>query len=578
MERFSYQKVIFWTAFVVILILILSSAGILRPVEDKLYDLEMIGRALINPADTSVLVISVDERTLDRMGPWPLSRTYYAQLIRKLEEYQVAGIGIDILLADRFEEVEDNNLKEALQGFPGAVLARVLHLKMVKGLGWEKYILEDSEEALPFKQAQLYNGFINLFPDSDGVIRRARTRLELAGREYYSLPLQLLRHSGMAVEIDQVPENFLIDYAPLYTIPVLSLVDVLAGEYPASLFKDKVVIIGATAKSLEDYVATPLIQLGLQPGVLVQATILNNLLQRRYIESWQWLDIFLLVLISFLTSALFMRFIPSRRWLWSLLIIISLVTAGVFHFISAGLWVKWGRLLIATFCLVVITSIVHFKEEQDKTARLEQLFSRYVSRELLSKILINTDEEALLVSKREVTIVFIDIRNFTDYAAGKEPEEVLQVVNKYMDIMVREVFAQGGMVNKFLGDGLMAIFGAPIYQEGHVRRAVDAASRIMARAAQEELPLKLGIGINSGLVVAGNVGTRDRLEYTVIGEPVNTAARLCESALPEEILLGESTSQALPETEGYERISVTRNGLTPERRVYHLDFKRGEEG
>ncbi|MBX7114965.1 MAG: response regulator [Myxococcaceae bacterium] len=197
-----------------------------------------------------------------------------------------------------------------------------------------------------------------------------------------------------------------------------------------------------------------------------------------------------------------------------------------------------------------------------ETERMRRLFARYTSEEVVEEIL-KSGEVNLTGEKREVTVLFADIRSFTSVSESVPPEQVMAMLNHVLGEMADAVLASQGTLDKFLGDGLMAVFGAPVHHEDDARRAVDAAlSMLEAVRLRNELPgmrtLEVGIGINSGTVVAGSLGNSRRTEYTVVGDVVNVAARLCALAGPGEILVGERTVRLLGDTSQFEELAPVR--------------------
>jgi adenylate cyclase len=207
-----------------------------------------------------------------------------------------------------------------------------------------------------------------------------------------------------------------------------------------------------------------------------------------------------------------------------------------------------------------------------ETARVRKLFARYTSNEVVDQAM--KSGELLKGEKREVTVVFADLRGFTALAEGLPPEQVVAILNEVLGRLSDVVLASGGTVDKFLGDGLIALFGAPVARQDDAQRALEAAQMMMVSlevlkeeaAAQHREgtrprpmpPLALGIGINSGLVVAGNLGSQLRTEYTVIGDAVNVASRLCSIANAGEILVGERTYALTQGAARFEKLPPTQ--------------------
>jgi adenylate cyclase len=198
-----------------------------------------------------------------------------------------------------------------------------------------------------------------------------------------------------------------------------------------------------------------------------------------------------------------------------------------------------------------------------ETERMRRLFARYTSDAVVEEVLKNPGEVILTGEKREVTVLFADIRAFTELSELLPPEQVVAILNEVLGRLADAVLTCGGTLDKFLGDGLMAVFGAPVRRPDDALRALQAA-RMMMQAVQsvarpmEGRPLQLGIGINSGLAIVGNLGSAQRTEYTCIGDPVNVASRLCGLAGPGEVLVGERTRELLQNSARIEVLAPVR--------------------
>ncbi len=198
-----------------------------------------------------------------------------------------------------------------------------------------------------------------------------------------------------------------------------------------------------------------------------------------------------------------------------------------------------------------------------ETDRMRRLFARYTSDAVVEEIL-RVGDVVLTGEKREVTVLFADIRNFTSFAESRAPEEVMRQLNDVLGRLADTVLEWGGTLDKFLGDGLMAVWGAPVRHADDATSAVSAALRmlnevqVLNQQREDEAPFELGIGINTGMVLAGSLGSQRRTEYTCIGDTVNVASRLCALAAPWEILVGEGTARALEHVGPMEALAPVR--------------------
>ena len=216
---------------------------------------------------------------------------------------------------------------------------------------------------------------------------------------------------------------------------------------------------------------------------------------------------------------------------------------------------------------------------------IKRAFTRYVAREVVTEILKDPDKIVLTGERREVTVLFCDVRGFTSLSERLAPEEVVTLLNAFYTLMIDTTFKHDGTLDKFLGDGVMAIFGAPIFHPDHCLRALRTALAMQAgirelsarRVAEGKAPLRVGIGVNAGSAVAGSVGTEARMEYTVIGDSVNVAARLESYAKPGQILITEHTHGLVRdaiEARALGRLKV--RGKEEELEVYEVLGVRGE--
>ncbi len=198
-----------------------------------------------------------------------------------------------------------------------------------------------------------------------------------------------------------------------------------------------------------------------------------------------------------------------------------------------------------------------------ETERMRRLFARYTSDAVVEEIL-RVGDVVLTGERREVTVLFADIRNFTSFAESRQPEEVMRLLNDVLGRLADAVLEHGGTLDKFLGDGLMAVWGAPVRHESDASSAVTAALQMLHEVTSlnaqrpHEPPFELGIGLNTGVVLAGSLGSTRRTEYTCIGDAVNVASRLCALAAPGEILVGEGTARALEHLAPMEALAPVR--------------------
>ena len=394
--------------------------------------------------------------------------------------------------------------------------------------------------------------------DSDRVVRK----LLYAPIELRTLPVEAGElFLGEPVTESSFDENHAwVDYAgEPGTYPTYSLVDVYRGRVPTSEFEDKIVIVGPTDPIAQDLVQTPTSDAPM-PGPEAQAnataTVIEGLPLR---DSSSLVNAVLLVGMALISPLMALR----RS---ALPILIAAAAALAAFCVLAQLVYEAGRIVNVSepvLGLLIGTAgalLVHYAVLTRERRHLRALFSRFVPPEVVNDVVDRVDEDLRLGAvRREGTVMFCDLRGFTTFAEERQPELVVEVVNAYLSEMVEAILASGGTLVSFMGDGIMALFGAPIEQPDHADRALRAAREMLrerlprfnrwlsARGIEQEF--RMGIGLNSGSVMSGNVGSEQRLEYTAIGDTTNTAARLegMTKGTDHQLYVAESTCMRVRE-------------------------------
>jgi adenylate cyclase len=315
------------------------------------------------------------------------------------------------------------------------------------------------------------------------------------------------------------------------------------------------------------------------PGVFIQAAAMDTILRSQFLTD---IGAVSNLLIMLLITAILALVLPHLRLKWGGLVVFVLFAAylviSFFSFDSGHILnlVYPPLLLVLTFIASVITMIV--MEQSDKRF-VKDLFGRYVSPQVATQILSLADSGNLQLGgeQREATILFADIRGFTKLSETMSPEDIVKMLNAHLSVVIDKVLANGGMVNKFAGDNIMAVWNAPQPQAEHARLACKAACDIQHGLAELEakdpsLPkAQFGIGINTGQAVAGNVGSSGRTEYTVIGDAVNLASRICGATPATEIWIGAETYRQTQEVAECLTLELqTFKGKTEKVAVYRL--------
>jgi adenylate cyclase len=335
----------------------------------------------------------------------------------------------------------------------------------------------------------------------------------------------------------------------------------LSGQKPdlsPEVFKDKVVLLGMTTSGLLDVFATPFgNESGIMPGIQVHASMADSILSNRFIgEAPGWTRFAATIGLAVLVGLMATTLPYTAAAAGSLLAVAGWTWFGLYEF-RQGSWLNMSQPLLA--CVTALfagTAYQYFVEGAEKRV-VKKLFGRYVSKDVYQQLIANPELATLGGKRREMTVLFSDIRGFTAVTEKGDPEQLVAQLNEYFSRMVAIVFRHHGTVDKFVGDMVMALFGAPVDDAEHAEHAVAAAVEMVRElgelnrkwAAEGRVQLDIGIGVNSGGMIAGNIGSSSIMSYTVIGDAVNLGARLesLNKQYGTRIIISEATRKALPD-------------------------------
>jgi adenylate cyclase len=498
-----------------------------------------------------VVIVTIDESSIAELNEqWPFPRALHGQLLTKIAEGRPRAIGVDIIFDTPSSRGAADD--EAL----GAAVARAGNVVLAAAL---------QEDIQPFYKRTTLNvpipsvrrgaaGVATItFPtDDDGQIRRVALWSSLEGERVIPLDAQLhamLARSGVGVAPLPAAPSVLINLrGGPRTYTWVSYYRVVRGEIPREYWKDKVVLVGPTSPVFHDLFTTAFARGGDMPGIEIHANALETLVRGNPIHDVpRYRTTALAVVAALVGCALVVRLRAFRALLAvaGLWVVLTLVTFGGFAVFDV-----WMRAMAATVALVLGyggTVTEHFVREQRERRRLSQFFSPAVVREVVR----NKEDGSLTTSRRLVTVLFSDIRGFTSLSEKLEPEQVAEMLREYLSEMTEIVFRHGGTVDKYIGDCVMALYNAPLEDPAHAFRAVLTAlefqerTRTVSKRWEDKLGIAIrnGVGINTGEAVVGTLGSRQRLEYTAIGDTINLGARL-ESLTKEykaNIIISETT-------------------------------------
>jgi adenylate cyclase len=467
-------------------------------------------------------------------------------------------------------------------------------------------------------------GHLNLIPDADGIIRWMPLVVSFRNNLYSAFSIEVARaYSGAPppqiriargrvdslslgdrlITTDEHGE-MLIRYAgPHATFPTYSISDLLAGTIPANALRGRIVLVGATAAGIGDIWATPFDPL--LPGVEIHANAIENLLHGSFlVRNWatRLLTVAIIAFIGLLTFIV----IPAlpRRGLKELssfaaMIFLAVILGHYFIFTRTGYSIGLLSPLFATATLLLGTLMVSYFSEERQRHNVENIFGKYLDSRVIEELVSQPERLRLGGERRDLTVLFCDIRNFTTLAEALPPETTVDMLNDFFTTMTNIIFAAGGMVDKFVGDQIMAVWGAPLARPDHAAAACEAALRMRDAFAQinakfsetasalavaaEKTPklakINCGFGINSGPMVVGNIGSARRLSYTVIGDNVNVASRLesLNKAYGTQLIIGPATYEAARDKFLFREIDRVRvRGRSQSHAIYELLGRAGE--
>lgn len=405
-------------------------------------------------------------------------------------------------------------------------------------------------------QAAANSGYFNTIPDSDGSMRWSPLVIKFRDNYYSSLAISLLREyldwpmlslnlTGYGVESVKIGDitiptdeagRLLINYmGPAKTFPHYSITDIIKGRIPAETFRNKIVLVGATAIGIYDLRVTPFG--ATYPGVEIHATVIDNILHRNFLKHsglTRFIDLCAIIFFGLAIGLIIPRLRAVSGIVAALIILVVFVAANMFIFSSYNVWLNIVYPVLTMIVIYLGITIYRYIKEEREKKKIRGAFQYYLTASVINEMLKDPSKLKLGGDKKDLTVLFSDIRGFTSISEKLTPEELVRLLNEYLTAMTNVVFKYEGLLDKYMGDAIMAVFGAPLEQPDHPQRACLTALKMMSELhrlqnkwREEGRPaLNIGIGINTGDMVVGNMGSEMRFDYTVMGDMVNLGSRL----------------------------------------------------
>ncbi|MBN1826886.1 MAG: adenylate/guanylate cyclase domain-containing protein [Candidatus Eisenbacteria bacterium] len=578
---------------------LLSLAGALDTLEWKTLDWRLARLAGPGRVAERIAILLVDQKSLDHMAaeedlPWPWPRSLYAPVIEYCRDAEARAVVFDLLFTEPsvYGEGDDAELGASVAG-GGVILPFLAHAGDEGAPPPARFRPapegDGTVPAVPFLSATLPVesirdgaaglGNVLFLPDRDGVFRGVPAVFRSGGgAEALALPFAVwsvtegtpVRADGgrlflgdRTVPLDGEGRMLVRFRGPAGTIPSYSIASAIqswvrereGGEIslPKELLRGRIVFIGSSAPGLLDLRPTPMSRV--YPGVELHATVLDNLLAGDFLlRTPRWIEALRCVLAAALLGFLVGRARSPWRGALLLPLFVAVLAGAPLLFFRLGRWVPIVSPVLAVLLAFLAAQTAQYAVEGRRRRFLKHAFRHYLSPQVIEKILENPDRLALGGERKELTLFFSDLAGFTSLSEGLDPERLTALLNRYLSEMTDLIQAEGGTVDKYEGDAIIAFWNAPLDQPDHAARALRAGIGALRRLDEinPELerdagrPLCMRIGIHTGSVVVGNMGSRERFDYSVIGDAANLASRLegLGKVFRSPILVSEATWNA----------------------------------
>ena len=532
-----------------------------------------------------IYIIGIDDKTLEAYGPvntW--SREIPAKLVSMLNSAdgtRPAVIGFDVIYSEETDREADDHFASICGEAGNVVAAMSFSFKEQPEQGadgrvvYNPYHVDYVIEPYDSLKNEVMCGFANTFVDTDGYVRQAMAYLDYDGERAYSLSSRVYKayqesrgEEAVFPAVYGRNNRFYFTYSgKAGGYSVVSMADVLDGTVDPAVFQDAVVLVGAYAVGMQDAYMPAIAHNSQMYGVEIHANIIEALLEGK--TQLPAPPLVYALAAAFLCGVFYVCSEKMRMLHSTILLTVLTVLDFVFVKVMYGSgWIVPTILLPVCLLAVWLVQMVRrYLAEIMRRRRVINVFKQYVAPQVVDKISKDKDFELVIGGEnRHIAVLFVDIRGFTTMSESLEPEEVVEILNEYLGLTTQSIFDNGGTLDKFVGDATMAVFNAPFDLDDYIFRAVATAWDMQAGADRiaEKFrrrygkSVSFGIGINCGNAVVGNIGCDFRMDYTAIGDTVNTAARLESNAKPGQILISKDVYEAVKD-----RVAVTPIGEIP---------------
>ena len=528
----------------------------------------------------NIVTIEINNDTLAKYGQWPFPRGELADIVYNIYKAGANLVVLPMLFAEPDRHGQDTLFENMLLTTPtiiGQIPGDVTKGNPISrgvsavGASWEGWLYRYPGAVGPLKSfadAALGVGMLIVSPEDDGVVRRVPLAVDIDGKVYPSMSMEIIRalsgdvsyqiKTGAAgVEALRIPKygitktdangNIWIDFK--YKTKVYPLYEELPD------LSGKTVILTVTASGLGSVLATPV---GNIYGYDLLATSITTMMSDRNISIPYWGNIVELV-GPFILSLIICIVVLKLRWLFGA-ILLPIMLGGIYYsslqlFVKQGFLVDWTYPILTIFIVWAVSAFLRFMDEFKLRQQIKKQFEHYLAPAMVKKLQQSPDLLKLGGNTKELTLLFCDIRGFTPISEQYKtnPQGLTKLINRFLTPMTDIIMRNGGTVDKYMGDCIMAFWNAPLDVEDQRKRAIQTSHEMLEHLEilnkelknEKSLPIKVGIGLNTGEVVVGNMGSNQRFDYSVLGDAVNLAARLEGQSknYGVQIVLGEETAK-----------------------------------
>ncbi|HOP49234.1 MAG TPA: adenylate/guanylate cyclase domain-containing protein [Ignavibacteriales bacterium] len=578
-----------------------------------------------NLVDTNIVLIAIDDNSLayyEQNGVhWPWPREFYGLMLNYFSRVKTKAVGFDIIFTQKDLMSTDEYFALSLKKYGNAIVAAQLNVEMeleynpidsTKLLTINQpnfYVKEYKKVVAPlpeFQKNAKYLGIVDFKEDKDGMARK--TELIYKCKDKYLLnfasalycagnkksPEELANNLEKIYKTDKGffyyywygkggPDNGVFKYYTAAAI-IESEIALMNNQKPIiapSHFENKFIIVGGTSAGLHDYKSTPFTYLDNYPGMEIHATMLSNLNKNTHLnKSSDLIELTLIIFFSFLSAISYFK--TKKAYLsffHNLVLALSYLGFTILIFKYFLYWLPLVNVELTIILSFSFSAYLSYITEGQKKRFLKEAMSRYLSSQVVDIIVKNPDSIELGGDEYNGTVFFSDIKNFTTISEQYEPKQLISYLNEYLSLCTNIILENYGMLDKYIGDAIMAIFGAPINTGNHALQACKSALLIQNTlhkyySSAENRPIfTTRIGLNSGNFILGNVGNKNRLEYTAIGDTVNLASRLegVNKEFGTNIILSESTYELVKNSVIVRELDYIKvKGKTKPIRIYEL--------